>query len=342
MKHANYFSTSARLLTIAAFAASSIFMMSCDPEEEEEVPTKTVLELVQADPELSILAGLLEEYELEATLSSSSANLTLFAPSNAAMTSLLTTLGLDSFDPVAADIALAVLTYHVSATSYTKASLPASILTLEGENITVTDGELITGATDPSVIVKADVKATNGVIHYVDVVLVPPTVGAAIVDNIGKLTQPILLGADFTILNEGLAKADAFATAADQPTVSSFLTGVTKHTIFAPVDGVFIANSLTAESFNGQQWYGILLNHIVVGDIAGGDITAPSQLTTLLGGTLTVLTLDAPTDPSAGITSGIAISSDVENDAEGQVAVEDAFVGGNGRLHALAGLFLPQ
>jgi uncharacterized surface protein with fasciclin (FAS1) repeats len=73
------------------------------------------------------------------------------------------------------DALSSILTYHVISGLVTSADLAdGEVPTVQGENVTVdlTDGVKVNGAT----VVTADVITSNGVIHAVDAVLVPPTI----------------------------------------------------------------------------------------------------------------------------------------------------------------------
>lgn len=67
-----------------------------------------------------------------------------------------------------------VLTYHVVAGSYNASDLAGvdNLTTLEGSTLNVsTDGEVMV---DGATVVTADIQATNGVIHAIDTVMLPP------------------------------------------------------------------------------------------------------------------------------------------------------------------------
>jgi transforming growth factor-beta-induced protein len=353
---------------LVAIVITTVGLTGCDKDDEEPAPTKTVWELVQENADLTMLEEQLLEAELDGTLSGSG-NFTLFAPSDAAMSNLLSTLGLDDFGSVSSAVRDAVLAYHVSNSQYLAAALTngVEITTLQGEKIkvvTTTTGEktLDTGATSDSKVTQSDVKATNGVIHIVDVVLVPPTVGALIVETLGTVAQPLLLGSEFTILAEGLIKANDFAVTAGIPTLTDILINEAPgtedfiYTVFAPTNATFNAASITAASFTGQQWYGIISHHIVASNVtfdAAADFEpAGTQFNTLATATttkkLTVLTTNAPTNPGAGITTGIALDSNGDTTPNAQIAVLDVLTATganpaqNGVINVIAGVLSPN
>jgi uncharacterized surface protein with fasciclin (FAS1) repeats len=76
------------------------------------------------------------------------------------------------------NLLVAILTYHVVAGKVTSAeAVSGTAVSVEGSNIelTVGNGIQINGAS----VVLADVEASNGVIHAIDQVLLPPTVDVA-------------------------------------------------------------------------------------------------------------------------------------------------------------------
>jgi uncharacterized surface protein with fasciclin (FAS1) repeats len=104
----------------------------------------------------------------------------VFAPTNEAFTTLLEELGL-SFDELAEDKELlnSIVLYHVLDTEVPASAviqLPdaSQVDALNGEALTVynKDGVKI----NESTVIQTDIEASNGVIHLIDTVLVPPSV----------------------------------------------------------------------------------------------------------------------------------------------------------------------
>jgi uncharacterized surface protein with fasciclin (FAS1) repeats len=118
---------------------------------------------------------------LVATLSNSI--LTVFAPSNAAFTQLLTALGMTDINQIPLATLLAVLRYHVVPGRAFSSDLTNGNLTmLAGGNTTVNltnganGGPTITGTgngANRSAITVTNIVARNGVVHVVDRVLLP-------------------------------------------------------------------------------------------------------------------------------------------------------------------------
>ncbi len=138
---------------------------------------KTIVQTAAALPQFSLLVEAVTAAGLGDALSAPGP-LTVFAPTNDAFTALLAELGTTK-DALFADKALltSVLTYHVLNGRVLKADVPVgtAITTLEGSTFTV-DGTLaITdGRGRKASITATDVLASNGVIHVIDKVILPP------------------------------------------------------------------------------------------------------------------------------------------------------------------------
>ena len=367
-----------KAFTLVGIMASFIAITSCGSDDgDEPAATETVWELIENTANLSLLEAELSVFaNLVATLNSDG-DLTVFAPTDAALTTLLGTLGLEDFTTVNPDIAEAVLAYHVVATSRIAAGD-----VVEGETFTTAQGEVITvgaggvlesGATTAASISTADIQATNGVIHLIDVVLVPPTIGAQIVATLGTVAQPVLLGADFTTLAAAITKADSdnVAGGADEgeETLLSILsdrtlTGADQITVFAPTNATFAAAdpAITVDTYDAATWEAILKHHIVQGQgddtddntltLDPGDLVTCASFTTLLGLELEFFNDTDVVPANNGVGIFIDSNGDVDctlsdsgaslTNLDAEVALADADGGSaNGRVHVIAGVLAP-
>ena len=100
--------------------------------------------------------------------------LTVFAPTDAAFAALLAGIVEELLKPENKDKLVAVLTYHVVPGKVMSADLTEGMKakTVQGGEVTITldGGTKVNGAT----ISAADIEATNGVIHVIDSVILPP------------------------------------------------------------------------------------------------------------------------------------------------------------------------
>lgn len=303
------------LLVVAMLTIVGI--SGCDDGEEDK-PTKNIWELIEADSNLSMFKDQLTAANFQTTLSTTgSTQLTVFAPSNTAMNNLLLTLFNNTdpalFSQVAPTVIQAVLNYHIVESQNLSASLTnnAELTSKQGEKIKVvvtTTGEktLDTGATSNAAISEADRKATNGVIHVVETVLVPPTIGDLIVQTLGKVAQPVLLSSSFTTLAAAILKADAGKPA--NQTILGVLVGAPAVTIFAIPNQVFAAvpgGAVTVDTYTAAQWDAIIRGHIVL-----------ENLSTLAAGTknsinakvITITTCPATVRGAGNVTAAVPIA----------------------------------
>lgn len=164
-----------------AIAAFSMFvgttLMVAAPVFGQEA-TQNIVEIAQGNDDLSTLVTAVTEANLVDTLSSGDANLTVFAPTNAAFDALPEGT-LESLLANQDDLT-SVLTYHVVDGEAFSGDLSDGqvLTTLQGETLTVTvndEGVFING----NRVSTADVDATNGVVHVIDGVLIPDGIAEA-------------------------------------------------------------------------------------------------------------------------------------------------------------------
>ena len=132
----------------------------------------SVADTIAANPELSTLNSLVTKTGLTDTLKSTGP-FTVFAPSNNAFAKVpAKTMEELGKDPVRLK---AVLTYHVVPGKVMAADVKnGNSKTVNGANIALSKaGEFVT--VEDAMVQTADISATNGVVHVVDSVLIPPT-----------------------------------------------------------------------------------------------------------------------------------------------------------------------
>jgi uncharacterized surface protein with fasciclin (FAS1) repeats len=138
----------------------------------------TIVDVAVAAGSFTTLAAALGAAGLVETLQGEGP-FTVFAPTDEAFAALPAGL-VDAFLLESnRDALVQVLTYHVVAGSVASADVVAGdVASLEGSPITVTiaDGVVLNGSAH---VVTADVAASNGVIHIIDAVIVPPSVDVA-------------------------------------------------------------------------------------------------------------------------------------------------------------------
>jgi uncharacterized surface protein with fasciclin (FAS1) repeats len=150
---------------------------------EEEMGT--IVDIAAANPDFSTLVTAVTEAGLVDVLADPAAQWTVFAPTNAAFDALPEGV----LEMVLADQELLtrILTYHVvegAITSDQLSSMMAPSMEMGSVGGDLMGSELDVQVTDAGVtvnganVVMADIIASNGVIHVVDAVLLPPDVAA--------------------------------------------------------------------------------------------------------------------------------------------------------------------
>lgn len=131
----------------------------------------SVADTIARDPQLSTLHGLVVKAGLADTLKGAGPY-TLFAPTNAAFQSVPA----KTLDELAGNPARLkeVLGYHVVPARVTAAQAkPGNLKSTQGANLALARaGDFVT--VEDAMVEKADIAATNGVVHKVDRVLMPP------------------------------------------------------------------------------------------------------------------------------------------------------------------------
>ena len=316
------------LKRLAAMMFVSI-LAACGGSDNDAPPPGT-LAAEATSRGFTALVAAADKAGLVPALSSSASSLTVFAPTDAAFTSLATTLGFSSATAMVTALdgpTLAkILQYHVlparktaadlaaggatQATLYTFEGAPATLALNTTAGVKITD-EVLTQAT----VVTANVPASNGVIHVIDKVLVPPGVL-----NVVQMAQ---LNPTFSVLVEAVVTANLATT----------LSGTGPFTVFAPTNDAFTA-ALTELGLTQAQLLaspglaGILTYHVVAGNVRAADVVAlpkPASVTTVQGTAFTVGADLKITDARARVASLVA--TDV--------------IASNGVIHVIDKVLLP-
>jgi uncharacterized surface protein with fasciclin (FAS1) repeats len=157
------------LAVVAAIAATSI----------AKAPTKDIVDTAVGAGQFKTLASLLGKAGLVDTLKGAGP-FTVFAPTDAAFAKLPA----DLVKKVTNDKKLltSILTYHVVAGRVLAKDVVKlkSAKTVQGEAVSIKVGGGKVSLNGTTKVVATDVMATNGVIHVIDTVLLPPSVAKAI------------------------------------------------------------------------------------------------------------------------------------------------------------------
>ena len=153
----------------------------------EAMMEETVLDIAGANEDFSTLAAAVEAAGLQDALSDPEATLTVFAPTNEAFEAALASLGLTAEELLAdTETLTAILTYHVLGDVVTSSDIVAAgteeiaVEMLSGEElvVAVADDGTVGFVDQTATVTMADIEASNGVIHVIDAVLLPPSMSS--------------------------------------------------------------------------------------------------------------------------------------------------------------------
>ncbi len=300
-----------RLMLIASMVLVLGFTACSKDEDTDSMEQpKNIIDIASADPNFSILVAALKKADLVSTLEGSGP-FTVFAPTNAAFTSLLADLGISGLEDLSAETLKPILLYHVLGNKVMSNGLADGYVStlssgpdqakislgIDKQNVKLNGSSSVTAA---------DITASNGVIHVIDKVLLPPTVVGIAINN------PV-----FSILVEAAVKADLAGT----------LSGTGPFTVFAPTNTAFQA-LFSALGVSGiadltrEQLTPILLYHVVSGNVRSGQLTSGDVST--LNGSLSV-----------------SVGSSVKLNGTTSVVLADV-QGTNGVVHVIDQVLLPS
>jgi len=264
-------------------------------------------------------------------LTAPNANLTVFAPTDAAFSTLASQLGFANAGAMVTALSAAdlgkILTYHVlpgtksaadlnvggatQATAYTFSGSAARLALNTSSGVVITDAALATAR-----VTMADVGANNGVIHVIDKVLVPPGVL-----NVVQMAQA----------NPGTFSALVAAVVATD--LAPTLSGAGPFTVFAPTNTAFTG---APSGLSTSQLSSVLLYHVVSGQVLStgiplGTPVATLDTTTLAGATVAAQTITINSNltiTDTTVTAGNILATDVR--------------ASNGVIHVIGKVLIPN
>lgn len=159
-------------LSLSIVTAATLAIAPAFANDHESMEKDIVTVAVEAG-DFETLATALEAADLVETLQGEGP-FTVFAPTDEAFAALpegtLETL----LEPENVDQLTAILTYHVVSGMVTSEDIePGDVETVEGSSVTLSVEDDMVMVNDATV-VAADVMASNGVIHVIDAVILPP------------------------------------------------------------------------------------------------------------------------------------------------------------------------
>lgn len=295
----------------------SLFVVSCDDDDDDDKyeTNLNVVGVIKTNSDLSTLSTAIAAANLETALAGDGP-FTIFAPNNDAFAKL---------DPAVLNniistpsLLTSLLQYHVvsgnvESTDLTNGSVP-TLLSTQSVEVNISGGMVTLNGS--SEVVLADQKATNGVVHVIDEVLLPEDFYAQTIVQIAAGNPA------FSILVDALSKpelADLLA-AANDPTQDL--------TVFAPTNDAFNATLAALDKQSIDDLPVELLKEIVTYHILGGAVLS-NELSN--GDVPTLLPNESVT---VDLTDGVMINNSM-------VVIPDVRAV-NGVIHAIDGVLLPS
>ena len=173
---------SGAVVAVALIAALTLSACSSDSEETmdtaaEETTVGTIVDVASGAGNFNTLVAAVTAADLVETLSGTGP-FTVFAPTDEAFAALPAGVLDALLLPENKEILVKILTYHVVSGMVMAADITdGDVATVEGSNVMLvtTSGVKVNDAN----VVSADVPASNGVIHAIDAVILPPGVDVA-------------------------------------------------------------------------------------------------------------------------------------------------------------------
>ncbi len=170
------------IAVIAAIAVASLGVVACGSSDSETTAStaattmtsdETIAAVASGNADLSTLVAALTAADLVTTLEGAGPY-TVFAPTDAAFADIQSTVD-TLLEPDNKTDLQQVLTYHVVPGTYTAADLKdgQKLKTVEGQDLTVSIKDGVVKVNDATV-EATDITASNGVVHVINKVLVPP------------------------------------------------------------------------------------------------------------------------------------------------------------------------
>jgi uncharacterized surface protein with fasciclin (FAS1) repeats len=292
-----------------------------EPTAEPEMP-KTIVDIAAEDGRFDTLVTAVQAADLAGTLSSEGP-FTVFAPTDDAFAALPE----GTLEALLADIpALTdILLYHVVAGEVTASDVvsldgQSAETALEGKTVAIkVDADRVILNENVNVII-TDIQASNGVIHVVDAVLLPPADEEAMSEDMSDKMDIV-----DTAVADG--RFNTLVAAVQAAGLADALKGEGPFTVFAPTDDAFAAlpeGTIDALLADIPTLSDILLYHVVEGKVMAADVVELSNAMTLNGQYVDI----AVEDGKVMVDGAEVILTDIETS--------------NGVIHVIDAVILPE
>lgn len=307
--------------TLAVLFSVMILFAACDKDDDnkdmEPMPEESVsiVDIATSDDDFSILVEALSKANLVDALEGDGP-FTVFAPTNDAFEMLFETLGVSGVADLSAETLTPILLYHVVGAKAMSTDLTTGYYETISTNTPDEKGMMLYAMVDGGVtlnnsvaVISADIEASNGVVHVVDNVILPPSVVDIAIQN-----------ESFSTLVSAVVKAGLVdALSAEGP-----------FTVFAPTNAAFESlfmelNVSGLDDLSGDDLMPILLYHVVADNVLAAEVTEGL-----------VPSLKTDSDISVTITSdGVML------DDRATIVATD-IQGSNGVVHVIDQVILPN
>jgi len=256
-----------------------------EPTATPEPMMKDIVDTAVADGRFTTLVAAVGAAELVDTLKGEGP-FTVFAPTDDAFAALPAGTVDELLKPENKQKLTDILLYHVVSGKVMAADVTAltSAPTVLGKDVAVKVDMGNVYINEAKVII-TDIETSNGVIHVIDAVLLPPSDDAMMEKN--TIVDVAVADGRFTTLVVAVTAAELVET----------LSGEGPFTVFAPTDDAFAALPAgTLDSLllpeNKQQLTDILLYHVVSGKVMAADVVTLTSAPTVLGKDVTITVKD--------------------------------------------------
>ena len=317
-----------RFIVLPLLLITALLFAACAPvaapaaEPMAEAPAADIVDTAVAAGSFTTLVAAVEAAGLVDALKAEGP-FTVFAPSDEAFAAI---------DPATIEALLAdpsgdltqILLYHVVPGAVMAADVTDGLVaeTLQGGSLTfaVSDAGVTVNGVN---VVSTDIAASNGVIHVIDGVLMPPAEEAAAEEPMAE--EPAM--ADIVDTAVGAGSFTTLVAAVEAAGLVDALKAEGPFTVFAPTDDAFAAiDPATIEALLADpsgDLTQILTYHVVPGKVMAADVTDGLVAETLQGGSLTF----AVTDAGVTVNGVNVVSTDIETS--------------NGVIHVIDGVLMP-
>ena len=257
-----------------------------EPTATPEPMLKDIVDTAVADGRFTTLVAAVGAAGLVDTLKGAGP-FTVFAPTDDAFAALPAGTVDELLKPENKQKLTDILLYHVVAGKVMAADVVGltSAPTVLGKDIAITvkDGKVFLN--DKVQVIITDIETSNGVIHVIDTVLLPPAEDAMM----EKKTIVDIAAAD--------GRFNTLVAAVGAAGLAETLSGEGPFTVFAPTDDAFAALPAgTVDELlkpeNKQKLTDILLYHVVAGKVMAADVVGLTSAPTVLGKDIAITVKD--------------------------------------------------